>query len=80
MGKPAKPIQLLILKQLCSLSNENIIEQWSETLYFQNSALGSEEIFKESIYVNHDDILTVETIRCIPTELVSLCGRITSLP
>jgi len=39
MGKPAKPIRrmvsLLILKQLRNLSGENIVEHWSENLYFQ---------------------------------------------
>jgi transposase, IS5 family len=39
MGKPAKPIRLmvalLILKQLRNLSDENIVETWSENLYFQ---------------------------------------------
>lgn len=39
MGKPAKPIRLmvslLILKQLRNLSDESIVEQWSENLYYQ---------------------------------------------
>ncbi len=39
MGKPAKPIRLmvslLILKQLRNPSNENIVMQWAENLYFQ---------------------------------------------
>lgn len=39
MGKPAKPIRLmvslLVLKQLRNLSDENIVLQWSENLYFQ---------------------------------------------
>ena len=39
MGKPAKPIRLmvslLILKQVRNLSDENIVEHWSENLYFQ---------------------------------------------
>ncbi len=39
MGKPAKPIRLmvslLILKQLRNLSDENIVSAWSENLYFQ---------------------------------------------
>ena len=39
MGKPAKPIRLmvslLILKQLRNLSDENIVLAWSENLYFQ---------------------------------------------
>lgn len=39
MGKPAKPIRLmvslLILKQLRNLSDENIVSARSENLYFQ---------------------------------------------
>lgn len=39
MGKPAKPIRLmvslLILKQLRNLSDENIVQHWSENLYYQ---------------------------------------------
>jgi IS5 family transposase len=39
MGKPAKPIRLmvslLILKQLRNLSDENVVLVWSENLYFQ---------------------------------------------
>ncbi len=38
MGKPAKPIRLMIslllLKQLRNLSDENIVLDWSENLYF----------------------------------------------
>jgi hypothetical protein len=39
MGKPAKPIRLmvslLILKHVRNQSDENLVEQWSENLYFQ---------------------------------------------
>lgn len=39
MGKPAKPIRLmvslLILKYVRNLSDENLVEHWSENLYFQ---------------------------------------------
>lgn len=39
MGKPAKPIRLmvslLILKYVRNLSDENLVEQWSENLYYQ---------------------------------------------
>jgi transposase, IS5 family len=39
MGAPSKPIRLmislLILKQLRNLSDKNIVEQWSENLYYQ---------------------------------------------
>jgi IS5 family transposase len=38
-GKPGKPIRLmvslLILKQLRNLSDESIVEQWSENIYYQ---------------------------------------------
>src|SRR5579863_3948879 len=39
MGAPAKPIRLmvslLILKQLRNLSDESVVEQWSENAYYQ---------------------------------------------
>ncbi|TDH18252.1 transposase [Segetibacter sp. 3557_3] len=39
MGKPAKPIRLmvslLILKYVRDLSDENLVEQWAENIYFQ---------------------------------------------
>jgi transposase, IS5 family len=39
LGKPAKPIRLmvslLILKQLRNLSDESMVEQWSENMYYQ---------------------------------------------
>jgi IS5 family transposase len=48
MGAPAKPIRLmvslLILKQLRNLSDESIVEQWSENSYYQY--LGGEQIFR----------------------------------
>ena len=38
MGKPAKPIRvmvsLLILKYVPNISDENLVEQWSENIYF----------------------------------------------
>ncbi|MET3114045.1 hypothetical protein AAKU52_001778, partial [Pedobacter sp. CG_S7] len=38
-GRPAKPIRLmvglLILKHLRNISDENIVEQWSENNYYQ---------------------------------------------
>jgi IS5 family transposase len=48
MGAPAKPIRLmvslLILKQLRNLSDESIVEQWSENLYYQY--FSGEQYFK----------------------------------
>ena len=48
MGAPAKPIRLmvslLILKQLRNLSDESIVEQWSENAYYQY--FGGEQIFR----------------------------------
>lgn len=39
MGKPSKPIRLmvsiLILKQLRNLSDESVVEQWAENVYYQ---------------------------------------------
>ena len=39
MGAPTKPIRLmvslLIIKSLRNLSDENLIEQWAENIYYQ---------------------------------------------
>ena len=65
MGKPAKPIRLmvslLILKQVRNLSDENVVEQWSENLYYQY--FGGEHQFRPCI-------------PCVPTELVAFRQRI----
>lgn len=65
MGAPAKPIRLmvslLILKHLRNLSDENLVEQWSENLYYQY--LSGEQHFQP-------------TIPCVPTELVAFRQRI----
>jgi IS5 family transposase len=64
-GKPAKPIRLmvslLILKQVRNLSDENVVEQWSENLYYQ--FFGGEHQFQAGI-------------PCVPTELVAFRQRI----
>lgn len=65
MGKPAKPIRLmvslLILKYLRNLSDENLVDQWSENLYFQY--FGGQQNFQPNI-------------PCVPTELVAFRQRI----
>lgn len=65
MGAPAKPIRLmvslLILKYLRNLSDEHLVEQWSENLYYQY--LSGEQYFRP-------------TIPCVPTELVAFRHRI----
>jgi len=65
MGAPAKPIRLmvslLILKHLRNLSDESLVEQWSENLYYQY--LSGEQHFQP-------------TIPCVPTELVAFRHRI----
>ncbi len=65
MGKPAKPIRLmvslLILKQVRNLSDESVVEQWSENLYYQY--FGGEHQFQPAI-------------PCVPTELVAFRQRI----
>jgi IS5 family transposase len=65
MGKPSKPIRLmvslLILKYLRNLSDESIVEQWSENLYYQY--FSGEQHFQS-------------TIPCVPTELVAFRQRI----
>jgi len=65
MGKPAKPIRLmvslLILKYVRNLSDENLVEQWAENLYYQY--FSGEQHFQPSI-------------PCVPTELVAFRQRI----
>lgn len=65
MGKPAKPIRLmvslLILKQLRNLSDENLVVAWSENLYYQY--FGGEQYF-------------VPQEPCSSTELVEFRKRI----
>jgi transposase, IS5 family len=60
MGKPAKPIRLmvslLILKHVRDQSDENLVEQWSENVYFQY--FSGEQHFQPNI-------------PCVPTELVA---------
>jgi len=64
-GKPAKPIRLmvslLILKQLRNLSDESVVEHWSENCYYQN--FSGEVCFSPSM-------------PCAPTELVEFRKRI----
>ena len=65
MGKPAKPVRLmvslLILKYLRNLSDESVVEQWSENCYFQ--------------YFSGEPSFT-PGIPCVPTELVAFRQRI----
>jgi IS5 family transposase len=65
MGAPAKPIRLmvslLILKQLRNLSDESVVEQWSENSYFQ--------------YFSGEDYFSSNT-PCVATELVEFRKRI----
>ena len=65
MGKPAKPIRLmvslLILKYVRNLSDENLVEHWSENLYYQY--FSGEQFFQPNI-------------PCVPTELVAFRQRI----
>ena len=64
-GKPAKPIRrmvaLLILKQLRNLSDESVVEQWSENSYYQ--------YFSGELYFSSNP-------PCVATELVEFRKRI----
>lgn len=64
-GAPSKPIRLmvslLILKQLRNLSDESVVEQWSENSYYQYFS-GVQSF--------------VPRIPCVPTELVEFRKRI----
>jgi transposase, IS5 family len=64
-GKPAKPIRLmvslLILKQLRNLSDESLVEQWSENSYYQ--------------FFSGEDCFVAKQ-PCVATELVEFRKRI----
>ncbi len=64
-GRPAKPIRLmvglLILKHLRNLSDESVVEQWSENVYYQYFC-GLEEF--------------VSIVPCVSSELVHFRNRI----
>lgn len=66
-GKPAKPIRLmvslLILKQVRNLSDESVVEQWSENSYYQ--------------FFSGEECFTPKP-PCVPTELVEFRKRIGS--
>ena len=65
MGAPAKPIRLmvslLILKQLRNLSDESVVEQWSENAYYQY--FSGESCFSSKL-------------PCVPTEIIEFRKRI----
>ncbi len=65
MGAPSKPIRLmvslLILKQLRNLSDESVVEQWSENVFYQYFS-------GEQFYASRKP--------CVPTELVEFRKRI----
>ena len=65
MGAPAKPIRLmvalLIIKYVRNLSDEYLVEQWAENLYYQY--LSGEHHFQPAI-------------PCVPTELIAFRQRI----
>jgi transposase, IS5 family len=64
-GKPAKPIRrmvaLLILKQVRSLSDESVVEQWAENSYYQYFS---------------GEFSFVPQLPCVSTELVEFRNRI----
>ena len=65
MGAPSKPIRLmvslLILKHVRNLSDESLVEQWSENVYYQY--FGGEQFYRP-------------TVPCSSTELVEFRKRI----
>jgi transposase, IS5 family len=64
-GAPAKPIRLmvsfLILKHLRNLSDESVVEQWAENVYYQ--------------YFSGEQVFACQP-PCVPTELVEFRKRI----
>jgi IS5 family transposase len=65
MGAPAKPIRLMvgliILKHIRNISDESVVQQWSENVYYQYFC--GEEYFASEV-------------PCVPTELVEFRKRI----
>jgi IS5 family transposase len=65
VGAPSKPIRLMVsllmLKHIRNLSDENLVEQWSENVYYQY--FGGEQIYRPSV-------------PCSSTELVGFRKRI----
>mgnify|MGYP001165946440 CR=1 FL=1 len=65
MGAPAKPIRLMVsllmLKQLRNLSDESVVEQWSENVFYQYFS-------GEQFYASRPP--------CVATELVEFRKRI----
>ncbi len=65
MGAPSKPIRLMVsllmLKHIRNLSDENLVEQWAENVYYQY--FGGEQIYRPSV-------------PCSSTELVGFRKRI----
>ena len=65
IGAPSKPIRLmvalLILKHIRNLSDESVVEQWSENAYYQ--------------YLSGEDVFAADQ-PCVPTELVEFRKRI----
>jgi len=64
-GAPAKPIRLmvslLILKHVRNLSDESVVEQWSENTYYQ--------------YLSGEEVFAAKN-PCVPTELIEFRKRI----
>jgi IS5 family transposase len=63
MGAPSKPIRLmvslLILKYVRNLSDENLVEQWSENNYFQY--FSGQQFFQPKYPVFRQNLLPFET-------------------
>ena len=65
MGRPAKPIRLmvslLILKHVRNLSDESVVEQWSENAYYQY--LAGEKYFAASAVIPPPTEYTTSNLR-----------------
>lgn len=52
-GRPAKPIRLMVsllmLKHIRNLSDESVVEQWSENMYYQH--FGGEKFLQRNLLV-----------------------------
>src|SRR5271169_581257 len=83
MGAPAKPIRLLvsllILKQLRNLSDESVVEQWSENSYYQyfsgENYFASEEPCAATELVEFRKRIGEEGIELIFKESIRINGK-----
>lgn len=82
-GRPAKPIRLMVsllmLKHLRNLSDESVVEQWSENAYYQyfsgQKAFASKEPCEASELVHFRNRIGAEGVELILKESIRINGK-----